>query len=198
MAEKPRIVIEPNKVYHILNRGNDYQPIFQDGEDYLKFLSLLIRYTQEIGVIIAYALMPNHFHLICQTNRESEIPPRLRKAKNTLGNSFGHLQNAYAKYYNHRHRHIGSLFEKGFERYEIQDRDYLRNCIIYLHLNSTKHRIAGNFQQYPWTSYQQILNEEGTALVDYQLHLALFGGKEQFIQAHQDRDIELWDHFLEV
>jgi REP element-mobilizing transposase RayT len=198
MPETPRIVVEPHKVYHIINRGNDYQPIFQDSQDYLKFLEFLVKYVCNVGAVIAYALMPNHFHLICQMNKETDIPLNLRKNKNTLGNTFGHLQNAYAKYYNHRHRHIGSLFEKGFERHEIKDRDYLRNCIIYLHLNSTKHRIVRNFQHYPWTSFPLIIAEDETALVDYQLHFELFGNKENFIEAHQNRDVTRWESFLEV
>ncbi|MBC6995184.1 transposase [Neolewinella lacunae] len=198
MSEKPRIVVEPNKVYHILNRGNDYQFIFQDSKDYEKFLHFLFRYIHEIGFVIAYALMPNHFHLIVQTKKEQDILPKFKANIHTIGNTFGHLQNAYAKYYNHRYQRKGSLFEKGFERVEIKDRAYLRNCIVYLHLNSTKHRIAGDFKQYPWTSYQKIATHEEIFQIDSRLHIALFGGKQKFIEAHDNRDLALWTNFLEI
>ncbi|MGA9348067.1 MAG: hypothetical protein WBW48_04590 [Anaerolineae bacterium] len=51
--------------YHVYNRGNNYQPIFFERENYLYFLRQLRKYLVVDAIeIVAYCLMPNHYHLL--------------------------------------------------------------------------------------------------------------------------------------
>ena len=52
-------------VYHIMLRGINKQRIFEDDEDYRRFLETLVKYREECGYsLYGYCLMPNHVHLV--------------------------------------------------------------------------------------------------------------------------------------
>ncbi len=99
-------------IYHVYNRGLDKQLTFQDAEDYRRFLGLLMllgspqsllpglpkNYSDEITVL-AFCLMPNHFHLLIRQEHESSMPRFMRS-----------LMNRYVHYYNLRHTRTGNLF----------------------------------------------------------------------------------------
>ena len=68
MARKPRLYF-PGAFYHLLNRGNQRQPIFHDESDYQTLMAALaaasVRYQLRIH---AFCLMPNHFHLLAEVD----------------------------------------------------------------------------------------------------------------------------------
>jgi len=57
-----------NHIYHIYNRGNNSQPIFFSRENYLFFLQKVKTYVLPYSDILAWCLMPNHFHLMVYVN----------------------------------------------------------------------------------------------------------------------------------
>jgi len=60
---------EPNHMYHIFNRGNNAQKIFFNHENYLFFLKKVRLYICPYADILAWCLMPNHFHLMVYVNQ---------------------------------------------------------------------------------------------------------------------------------
>ena len=62
---------ESNHIYHIYNRGNNSQRIFFNRDNYLFFLKKVKRYIYPYADILAWCLMPNHFHLMVYVNRVS-------------------------------------------------------------------------------------------------------------------------------
>lgn len=58
--------LEPGGIYHIYNQGNNHQIIFYNRENYLFFLRKIRTLIQPYGNILAWCLMPNHFHLIME------------------------------------------------------------------------------------------------------------------------------------
>ncbi len=88
MARKPRIEF-PAAFYHVISRGNQRQAIFHESSDYLTYTEQLKHYKTRYDVTIySYVLMPNHLHLLVETN---EAPP----SKFMQG-----LQFTYTRYYN--------------------------------------------------------------------------------------------------
>lgn len=68
-----KVPIEYGKYYHIYNRGNNYENIFINSEDYLHFLSIYEIYINPIAETFAWCLMKNHFHILVRIKDESNI-----------------------------------------------------------------------------------------------------------------------------
>jgi len=56
------MILEPNNLYHIYNQGNNRQQIFFEKENYYFFLRKMSTHLLPYADIIAWCLMPNHFH----------------------------------------------------------------------------------------------------------------------------------------
>lgn len=137
--------------YHIYNRGNSKQKIFNDQEDYLRFVSLLyvsntsqnfdlyelnrvsnfniydIERNKRLVNIGVYCLMPNHFHILITDNTAGGISKFMQK-----------LSTAYSMYYNKKYERSGVLFEGKFKAEHIDNDRYLKYIYSYIHLNPLK------------------------------------------------------------
>ena len=64
------------RFYHLFNRGINRQAIFFNEENYFYFLGLLDKYLTGYVSILAYCLLPNHFHLVIKVNEEITVPAK--------------------------------------------------------------------------------------------------------------------------
>lgn len=169
--------LEESYFYHIFNRGNNKQPIFLDDGNYLYFLELVKKHILPIADIYSYCLLNNHFHFLVKIKEECGKNP---------SQSFSNLFNAYSKAFNKRHKRTGSLFQRPFKRKRITEEGYLRQLILYIHLNPENHEIADSFEIYPFSSYSSILSNKPTNLKRTRV-IELFHDKENFIFMHRNR-----------
>ena len=182
--------MQPNTYYHIYNRGNNRRTIFREDADFQRFIKLLAKYLAPVGELLSYALMRDHFHLCVRMKPAEEIPPNLLRKPRTLGNTFGHLQNAYARYFNCKYKTVSSLFEHRFERKEVGTLAYFKQLVVYHHRNPEKHGACADYREYFWTSYQEFSNPLVTSCVNTALTFEKFGGVEAFFLAH-DQEVPL-------
>lgn len=143
-----RTTFAPGEAYHCYTRGIDKRITFADDTDRERFLQALyvcndthgfhrgsLTNTTHEGIlnskkgeplvaILAYCLMPNHYHLILHEIVEGGITRFMQKV-GTL----------YTMYFNARNERIGSLFVKPFRSKHIDDDSYLRKVVQYVHLN---------------------------------------------------------------
>ncbi len=140
----------PGEFYHIYNRGTDKRSTFMSRPDRDRFLALLYFANQEepadlklqgstlleiveeragapIVEIVAYCLMPNHFHLLVRELEEGGISKFMQK-----------LTTGYTMYFNKKYERNGSLFQGRFKATHVADDRYLRYLISYIHLNPVK------------------------------------------------------------
>lgn len=143
-----KVSFVPGEYYHIYNRGNSKQKIFNDKEDYYRFIKLLFIsnsqenfkiqfigsnniFRQERGELLvsigAWVVMPNHFHLIISQTENGSISKFMQK-----------LTTAYSMYFNNKNERTGSLFEGKFKSKHIADDRYLKYLFSYVHLNPIK------------------------------------------------------------
>lgn len=135
---------EPGECYHIFNRGVEKRIIFQDDGDWLRFQNLLylangshplifkslqgLPLEQDRGnvhaSIIAYALMPNHFHIIGREDKEGGLSKLMSK-----------LSTSYCMYFNMKYERSGPLLCHPFRARHINSDDYFRWVLSYVHLN---------------------------------------------------------------
>ncbi len=87
-------LLEPDRIYHIYNRGINGENIFQEERNYRYFLEKYAKYIEPIADTFAYCLLKNHFHIAIRTKSEAEIVDFYveRKTK-IITNNAGWVQN---------------------------------------------------------------------------------------------------------
>lgn len=168
-------ILQKNHYYHIFNRGINSSLLFNNDENKRYFLALVKKYFISKIEMISYCLMDNHFHFVI----------KVIGAENEVTHSLSNLFNAYAKAYNKQNSRTGSLFEKHFKRIRLNDERYLKQLIIYVHLNPL-HHLGTNFEEYTFSSYQILISEKDT-MINREEVLELFSGLENFIFSHRQK-----------
>jgi putative transposase len=149
MARLPRLTVA-GYPHHIIQRGNNRQPIFVCEADYLAFLSMLHEHAKQSGVAIhAYVLMGNHFHLLATPDSAQGVP----QAMQAVGRR-------YVRYFNQRHARTGTLWEGRYRSTLIQAERYLLACMVYLDLNPVRAGMVAEPASYRWSSHSHYV---GTA-----------------------------------
>jgi len=182
-------VFEPGYYYHIYNRGNNGERIFETTGNYEYFLKKLIAYICPYLDIYAYCLMPNHFHLLVKVKSLSTFE-QIFKAdtaitiNNFLAEKFQRFFSSYVLAFNTQQRRSGSLFEKRFKRLLVTSDEYYSKLIHYIHNNPIHHHLVNEYSLWKFSSYNTILSDKPT-LVKRAVVLEWFGGKENFTIFHQ-------------
>ncbi|MCV9388513.1 hypothetical protein [Reichenbachiella ulvae] len=182
-------LLEPEKFYHIYNRGINGENIFKEQRNYYYFLKLFEKFITPITETFAYCLLPNHFHFFIKTLPEEMIKSskfhRNQNIQHFLGNQFAKAFNSYTQALNKSINRTGSLFEHPFRRKTIDSNDYISKLIWYIHFNPQKHKLTKDFKDYPFSSYQSILSSKSTNLKRYEV-IEWFGGIESFKTFHEE------------
>jgi len=138
----------PFQYYHILNRGLNRQPIFRDESDYLRFLEKLeTSKTRFDWIIYSYCLLPNHYHLQVKTRH---VP---------LSKILSSLQTSHSGYFNRKYKKLGPVFNNRFKSILVQKDPYFLQLSKYIHLNPVKANLASKPQDYPYSSYPEIISQ---------------------------------------
>ena len=165
--------------YHVINRGIGKQVLFEDGDDYLRFLDTLKRYKEEEHFeLICYCLMENHFHLLVHTETGLD---RIMKR----------ICCSYAYYYNEKYGRSGHLFQERYRSEAIKDDKQLLAAVRYIHNNPQKAGICRR-EEYTWSSWREYV--ERATIVRPDLVLDIVGGKEAFLTFSESADE---GHFLD-
>ena len=161
MPRRPRQTSETG-IYHVMMRGINRQDIFEDKEDYVRFLLCMQQMLEpydELGnrlpplcTFYAYCLMSNHVHLLIKTHHED------------IGATIKHLAVMYALYFNRKYSRAGHLFQDRFKSEPVNDMAYFITLLRYIHQNPLKAGIVQNVSNYPWSSWQEYIDETPTAL----------------------------------
>jgi REP element-mobilizing transposase RayT len=110
-----------------MNRGAGHASVFRDDLDVENFLRLMGEVCERFGLLIhAYALLPNHFHLL--------VDDPLGR----LSEAMAFLLGRYTRLFNHRHQTDGPLFRGRFKSRVVESQDYWQHLVAYLHLNPVR------------------------------------------------------------
>jgi len=172
-------VIEPDYYYHIYNRGINRQPIFTSVDHYYRFLFLCKKYVPSYADVLAYCLMPNHFHFLLYIHPDGVGVPR-RGVNSPLCNFF----NAYAQWFNKMTDRTGGLFQRPFKRKKILDQEYLKQVVYYIHRNPMHHKMVAKPEEYSFTSYHDLISNHPTFLKREDV-LDWFDGPSHFSDYHK-------------
>lgn len=141
MPRHPRLDA-PGSFHHVMNRGARKQRVFGDDDSYLRFLELLAQLPARFGVRVhAFALMPNHFHLLLEAG-----PLGLRGAMQFL-------QGQYSRWLNAERSWDGPVWRSRYTSRLIEDEPYLGHVLAYIHRNPVAARVCTHEDQARWTSH---------------------------------------------
>jgi putative transposase len=142
MARLPRLTV-PGYPHHVIQRGNNRQPIFAKTSDYEALLGLLADNASKFGVAVhAYVLMGNHFHLLVTPETEDGLPQLMQA-----------VGRRYVRWFNDAQGRSGTLWEGRYKSTLVQTDLYFLTCMAYLDLNPVRAGIAEDPRDYPWSSH---------------------------------------------
>lgn len=195
-----------NSYYHIYNRGVEKRKIFLDDEDYKVFLSYLkiyleppkeqektefkINNTMFRGLkrplnnfndqieLIAYCLMPNHFHLLIYQKAEKAMEFFMRS-----------LGTKYSQYFNKKYDRVGYLFQGTYKAVLVEKDPYLLHLSRYIHLNPSKETSLKD----AYSSYGDFLGIRKTVWIKSQKILGYF----ESVQKTSIKDVHSYQSFVE-
>ena len=146
MPRTGRLVL-PGVAHHITQRGNYRQKTYFRAEDYQLYLDLLLDYSRHYGVaILAYCLMPNHFHLLVELLSEC-----------SFSNLCKNLFISYTKAMNKRFDRTGHIFEGEFKSKIVGSSEYLLTLSRYIHSNPSNAGLVQKPELWEFSSYLDYL-----------------------------------------
>lgn len=173
MATPPRF-FENTGYYHVYNRGNRKQQIFLQDRDYERFLEKVAEYKKKFPIkILAYCLMPNHFHFLLQ-----------QLATNAISRFFSNLCNSHSRYFNIKYETVGSLYQGRFKAKKVGKDEYLVYLSRYIHLNPVDlfsylgKEALNQLLLYQWSSFPIYLSGNNNEIVEVETILGYFSKKE--------------------
>lgn len=176
----------PDAYYHVYNRGIEKRKIFLDVQDYTVFLGLLKKYlsedvdnkhpnpnnrhaftslTQSV-TLLAYCLMPNHFHLMFYQKDREGITQLMRR-----------VNTGYVMYFNARYNREGRLFQGTYKAAHINAEAYLQHISRYIHLNPDK------YLSWPYSSLRYYAGLKNADWLNTEHVLSMFDGdRREYMQ----------------
>jgi len=143
-------------VYHVLNRGNAGQRVFDDGADYGSFVALLKEARSRYSVhIFAYCLMPNHFHLVMQ--------PECGEA---LSGFMQWLLTSHVRRYHRRRGTSGHVWQGRYKSFLIQRDAHLLVAIRYVERNPVRAGLVDSAADWRWSSHQERIGKAHAEILD--------------------------------
>ena len=175
MPRLPRYVL-PGVPQHIIQRGNNRQPIFAADDDYVAYLEWLKQAAEQYGLHIhAYVLMTNHVHLLATPI-----------AADSVGKTLQSLGRHYVQYFNFSYGRTGTLWEGRYRATVVDAESYFLACSRYIELNSLRAAMVEAPGAYRWSSYRcNALGEEDGLVMEHDLYRRLGCSAEQRQSAYR-------------
>jgi putative transposase len=195
-----------NGFYHVYNRGVDRRTVFFRFGHYLRFQqtirSILLTgsaaqrlvHNQSLALnskvdLLAYCLMPNHYHLLIYQKADGGITEFMQK-----------LDTSYTKYFNLNNNRIGHLFEHAFRAKIIEADEVLLHVSRYIHLNPVIKHLVDVPQEWRWSSYQEYITPTPNPLCETGTILNYFTSPakyREFVESTIARNVLIHDAALE-
>lgn len=166
---------------HVYARGHSKHKIFIDEQDYITFLVLFQRYLSAeeardpYGIsypnfynkveLLAYCLMPNHFHLLVYVRQPGAMGKLMRC-----------VLTSYSRYFNKKYKRTGSLFESRYKASMISDEAYLEHISRYIHLNPQ------HWRNYEYSSLPYYLQRDEVTWIRPKRILDMFSTPEEYLE----------------
>jgi len=187
-------------IFHVYNRGVEKRVVFLDGADWMRFTASLVVFNskdatdpnahrlmevslpslrpkkdEQLVELMAYCLMPNHYHLMLRPRIEHGLTEFMRK-----------LGTGYTNYFNLKYNRVGALFQGKFKSRFVETDAHFNWLPHYIHCNPFDGSET-SITAYPWSSYQEYAHknmpeQKHINIIDPSFLSAWFETPEQFCQ----------------
>jgi len=177
-------------IYHIYNRGNNKLPIFFNDNNYLYFLKKVRKEIAPHCDILAYCLMPNHFHFLIQVKlfiaqafKQMDIKESISESarisvqteRHPLSSAIGILLSSYSQAINRQNGTTGSLFQQKTKAKYLDNIDLALTVFHYIHQNPFEAGLVQKMEDWEFSSFRDYSGLRGGTLCNQQLALEVFG-----------------------
>lgn len=160
---KRKVHLLPGNYYHIYNKAVTDNKLFIEEKNYHFFVSKIKKYLLDSVDVLAYCLMPNHYHLMVQL-------------KNTeLSRSMQQLAMSYATAFNKVYQRSGHVFHGRYQIKHITDQIYLDHLSIYIHLNPSSAGLVRKPEDWDFSSYREYIGLRTLDFINPMVILDVFG-----------------------
>ena len=185
----------PDVITHAFNRGVAKMDIFRDKDDYRAFL---IRICIALGIehplvsprpnikitpfpshtfdLLAYCLMPNHFHLIIHQTGDVRVGKLISK-----------ICASYSIYFNKKYNRVGGVFQDIYKAVNVMDHDHLKGLSSYVHLNPVVAGLVGAPELWDFSSMTEYVSKSKHPLCSHDLVLSDFRSPRAYARFLDDR-----------
>lgn len=186
---------EKGHLYHIYNQGNNHHRIFFREENYLFFIEKMRVHLLPHCHILAWCLLPNHFHWMVKVNEVEVLPPASSQgltSSQTLNESIGVMLRSYTRAINKQQSYTGTLFRKATKAQCLDEpagitpsyyntrqgtavhsnhpaKWYPLACFNYIHQNPVKARLVSNAEDWTFSSYRDVVGLLNGTLINRKL-----------------------------
>lgn len=192
----------PESYYHLYNRGVAKLPVFEDEQDYKVFLSYLKTYLSPVVKntlifpsrqlknyhdqvkLLAYSLMPNHFHLLLW-----------QKEIDSLSVFMHSLLTKYSMYFNKKYKRVGPIFQGKLKGVAVQTEEQFIYLSKYIHRNPVNLTSGPGLEVYPYSSYRNYLGIihqnwlDTSEILSYFSKSKVTNSYQSFVEELDERDL---------
>ncbi len=137
-------------IYHIINRGNARDRIFDKARDYAAFERVLLETQEHLLVrILGYCLMPNHWHLILWPLKDGDLGRFMQRLTTT------HVRRWHL---NHHSVGTGHLYQGTYKSFPIEEDDHLYTVLRYVERNPVRAALVQRAEDWVWSSLWRSLH----------------------------------------
>lgn len=188
-------------IYHICNRSISNYQIFRNDTLASHFLTTLNYYNstaqkiclskalkghsilphilrrrqENIMFVIAYSIMPDHYHILIKIRSEKLISKYIND-----------VQNSYTRYYNKMNKRKGPLWQNRFRAIYIEDNSTLLHVQRYIHLNATTANLANHPEEWKWSSYADYISDPTVLKMNTEISISSVMQFKQFTEDQID------------
>jgi putative transposase len=167
----------PRQYYHVYNHAVPGQALFRDNLDYENGVNLMAKYYLPADfAMVAYCLMPNHYHVLLY--QKTDVPAY------AFINKWSY---AYARYFNTRHRSMGTIFSDKLQSISLKDEKNLLRLCANIHLNPVRAELVNELSDWEWSNYPEWIKLRSGRLFDSRIRENSFPDSD----AYQDYAKEL-------
>ncbi len=184
-----KIKFRAGHYYHLYNRGVNRQPIFFNDGNWAYFIKQLRHYCKpDLIDIIAYCLMPNHYHLLVYLKCD-DLSAKIMQPFTV----------SYTKAVNRQQERIGPLFQGTFKAKLVDKDEYVLHLSRYIHLNPVLAKLVNQPAKWMFSSYRDYVGLRNGTFPKPDIVLSQFPSRQayvEFVESYSEADKKLIEHLM--